>query len=139
VKPLTWIGLLLLAGLALYVYGCEQRRVGGLKAEIATLKQQAKAIDTVYVTRTRTLVKVRRVTDSILRTDTLFRDTTVRRLVVNERLVCDAVIETCEDKVANLNAQIDKLIKQRPGFFKRTGGKLVWFGAGMLAGKLLLH
>jgi hypothetical protein len=103
-KYLPWFLILPLAGLA-YYQNCHQ-----VKMETETVK-----MDTVYVERKITQTRVRRITDSILRTDTLFRDTTFKRLIEAERAACDAVVTTCEKRVANLKAQL------KPGWLKVFG------------------
>jgi hypothetical protein len=79
------------------------------------LVEQKTRLDTVYVERKVTQAKVQFVTDSILKTDTVFRDTTAKRIVADERRACDAVVSTCEKKVKNLEAQL------KPGWLKIYG------------------
>lgn len=117
---------------ALWLYGLHMKRVGELNGQIAHLTRETHRVDTVYVAQTKTLVKVRRVTDSILTTDTLFRVDTVRQLIRAERIACDAVVQTCEQRVALRDSTIRALKSQ-----SHTWSKVLWFLAGAGAGAVI--
>jgi hypothetical protein len=104
VKYLPWVLAVALGGLA-YWQNCYQEK----------LAVEETKLETVYVERTKTLTRVRQITDSFIKTDTVFRDTTVQRLVKDERAACDAVVEACEKRVANLKKQL------RPGWLMLFG------------------
>ena len=114
--------LLALGLLALWAYGCENRRAGRLQQELHDLQAQAKQIDTVYHTDTIRLRTVRYATDTLLTRDTVIHTDTVRQIIQQERDACNAVISTCEREKANLRQQITVLKKQQPGFIKRRFG-----------------
>lgn len=148
---------------AVSLYGAANQRIGRLQSQIAVrdstiavLQQSKRKIDSVYVTKTDTLRIVRHRTDSLLRLDTLLihrtdtltriRIDTVRQLVERERIACDAVVLTCEQKVATR----DSIISLQELQLKALGRKDKWlgflpapsrtllFGVG-LAGGYLLH
>jgi hypothetical protein len=128
-KYLPWgIGLLLV----LLVYGWQQRKVGELNGRIAHLTAESKRVDTLYRRDTLTLTRVRRSTDSILVTDTLWRSDTVRVLIANERNACNAAIRTCEQRIAIADSTI-KALRKKPSVW----GKLPWVAAGVLGGVIL--
>ncbi len=143
--------LLVIALGGLWAYGCENRRAGRLEEQKtalehrnAALEEDAGRIDTVYREATKTLRKVRYATDTIFLSDTVIHTDTVRQIVAQEREKCDAVIQTCEQQKANLRAQVANLDstiavlnKQKPGWFKKTTGKLGWVAAGAAAGVIL--
>jgi hypothetical protein len=89
-------------------------------------------VDTVYTRDTLTLTKVRRVTDSVLITDTVIRVDSVKVLIAVEREKCDRVIETCEQRAAVRDSLI-KALKKKPSVF----GKLPWILGGVVAGVVL--
>lgn len=122
----------LVAMVLLVAYGCERRDSGRQAERIAQLEHRKAQVDTVYKTQTKTLVKVRRVTDSILTTDTLFRVDTVRQMIATERKACDQVIQTCEQKVAVRDSLIKEL-KKKPSIFS----KIPWVAAGIIGGAIL--
>ena len=157
---MKWLIGVVLIALALWAFSCEMQRVGGLKAEIKvlveandTLKKRVDSLLRVYQKeratlrlRNRNYVALR---DSVLRLGTSVPDAgTIPRLIAaadSTIAACTDALRTCDERdaiksqlIRNQQAQIDKLLKQRPNFFTRTGGKLVWFGAGMIAGKLIL-
>lgn len=124
--------------------GALREQLAGLTQRNARLEEDAGRIDTVYARDTIRLRIVRNVTDSILIRDSIVHTDTVRMLVEQERAACSAVVLTCEQQKANLRAQIANLDstitainKQRPGWFKRTTGKLGYIGAGIVAGVVL--
>jgi len=118
-------GLIVVAALAvggLFAYGCYQREIGRREATIkardaaiASLRARATQRDTVYVRTRDTLRLVRTRTDSILQrdtlrlTDTLVHVDTLVQIVERERLACDAVISSCEVRVAIRDTLIDSL------------------------------
>lgn len=114
--------LLALGLIALWAYGCENRKAGRLQQELHDLQSQAKQIDTVYRTDTIALRKVRYRTDSLLITDTVIHTDTVRQIVQQEREACNAVVSTCEQEKANLRKQITVLQKQKPNWIERRFG-----------------
>jgi hypothetical protein len=83
-------------------------RLRDLMARNAALEGRKHIVDTAYVSDTVTLTRTRTRTDSVLvqRTDTLMRVDSVRVLVEAERQACDAVIVTCEVRVAVRDSQI---------------------------------
>jgi hypothetical protein len=88
VKIVPWVLLLALGGLA-YWQNCYDVK----------LVEEGKKLDSTYVADTTRLTNVRRLTDS------LPRDTTVTKIITDERAACDAVISTCEKRVENLKKQ----------------------------------
>jgi hypothetical protein len=116
-------------------------QVGRLEDVRDSLAAVARGRDTVYRADTVRLTRTRTVTDSVLRVDTLVHRDTVVRLVERERAACDAVIATCEARVADRDRQIvnlDSLLRLE----KRRGGspwktKLGWLLAGAAAGVLI--
>lgn len=139
------VALVLGAALAGFtVHGCSERAIGRLEAERNHARQDAKhweqeagRVDTVFRVDTVRLALTRRVTDSILVRDSLIRTDTVRILLAAERQACDQAISTCELRVqardsiiAAKNREITALVKQRPGWLERAGGKLLWAGIG---------
>jgi hypothetical protein len=124
------LAICVLAALALY--GHEREKNGELNGRIAHLVSEKARVDTVYTTLTKTQVKIRLVTDSLLRTDTLWRSDTVRLLVAAERNACNAVIETCERRVAVRDSIIGAL-KKKPSVWS----KVPWVAAGVLGGVIL--
>lgn len=102
--------------------------------QIAQLEHRKAQVDTVYLTDTLRLTKVYRITDSVLATvDTIIHVDTVRVLLANERAACNAVIQTCEQRVA-IRDSIIAVLKKKPSVLS----KLPWILGGMLAGKILL-
>ena len=128
-KYLPW-GVLLIA--AMLGYGYHRQQVGELNGRIAHLTAESRRVDTVYRTLTKTKAIVRFRVDSLLRTDTLFRDTTVRRLILGERNACDRVIETCEQRVAIRDSTI-KALRKKPSVLR----VVPWVAAGVLGGVIL--
>jgi hypothetical protein len=129
VKYLPWLAV---AALLLFGYGWHERRVGELNGKIAHLVRETKRVDTLYKRDTVRLSRVRTVTDSVLRVDTVFRDTTVRRLILGERVACDAVVQTCQQRVALRDSTIKALKSQ-----SHTVSKVLWFLAGVGTGAVL--
>jgi hypothetical protein len=129
VKYLPW-GALLLA--LLLGYGYHREQIGKREARIVVLMMQKARVDTVYARDTVTLTRVRRLTDSVLITDTVIRVDSVKVLVAAERQACDAVISTCETRVA-VRDSIITVLKKRPSVWS----KLPWVAAGVLGGVIL--
>jgi hypothetical protein len=116
----------------------ELRRLGRVRDSLAAV---ARGRDTLYLTQVDTLRLVRTRTDSIVLTDTLIRRDTVLRILARERDACDAVIATCEARVADRDRQIanlDSLLKIEG---KKHGGdwktKLGLLLGGAAAGVLI--
>jgi hypothetical protein len=138
---------LLLIGVA-WFGGCQYAQGRALAGELHRLEQVrdslanvARGRDTLYLTQVDTLRLVRTRTDSIVLTDTLIRRDTVLRILARERDACDAVIATCEQRVADRDRQIanlDSLLKIQK---KRYGGdwktKLGLLLGGAAAGVLI--
>lgn len=122
-KWLPWVVALCL----LLAWGHERQESGKRSERIAQLEHRKAQVDTVYTTLTKTRSIVRVKTDSILRTDTLWRSDTVRVLIAAERKACDAVIQTCEQRVA-VRDSIIKQLKKKPSVFS----KLPWLLGGYL-------
>jgi hypothetical protein len=107
-----------------------------------SLENVARGRDTLYLTQVDTLRLVRTRTDSILLVDTLIHRDTVVRIIARERDACDAVIATCEARVADRDRQIanlDSLLKIQK---KKSGGdwktKLGLILGGAAAGALIV-
>jgi hypothetical protein len=144
VRAIPW---LVLIGLA-YAAGCHYNQDRTLKSAINvladrvdSLKGEAGRLDTVYHTDTVQLTRVRTRTDSLLLTDTVYTRDTVVRIVERERQACDAVIATCEQRVAQRDtiiAGLDSIVKLQK---KRTGSdwktKLGYLLGGVAAGALI--
>lgn len=133
---MKWLPWVLLA-LGFLLYGRERQASGRLAERLAQLGQHKAQVDTLYRRDTLTLTKVRRVTDSILSTDTLYRVDTVRQLVAAERKACDAAVSSCEQRVAVRDSIITALKKAQPGRFGCTAGVAVnqkGFGPGASCG-----
>jgi hypothetical protein len=128
--------------------GCEYARGRALAGEVSRLEavrdsldHVAQARDTVYVRDTVRLTRTRTVTDSILLVDTLIHRDTVVRIIAAERQACDAVIATCEQRVAIQRSQLanmDSLLKTE----RKRGGadwktKLGLILGGAAAGVLI--
>jgi hypothetical protein len=138
---------LLLIGVA-WFGGCQYAQGRALAGELHRLERVrdslanvARGRDTLYLTQVDTLRLVRTRTDSIVFTDTLIRRDTVLRILARERDACDAVIATCEQRVADRDRQIanlDSLLKIQK---KRYGGdwktKLGLLLGGAAAGVLI--
>jgi hypothetical protein len=108
VKPLLVVALLC-AGFLAGTWLATDRHSGRLRdlmARNAELAKRSSVVDTAYVTDTVRLSKIRRVVDSVFQGDTLFHVDTVRVLVAAERNACDAVVATCEVRVAVRDSQI---------------------------------
>jgi hypothetical protein len=131
-KKTPWLLVGVLSIALVLGFGNYMHRMGELNGKIAHLTAESKRVDTVYKTLTKTKLLVRVRTDSLLRTDTLFRDTTVRRIILGERAACDAVIETCEQRVALRDSTI-KALRKKPSVWS----KLPWVAAGVLGGVIL--
>jgi hypothetical protein len=129
-KVLPWLltALVLVLG-----YGWHRERVGELNGKIAHLQEQKARVDTVYRRDTLTLTRVRRITDSVLVLDTVIRVDSVKVLVAAERQACDAVIRTCEQRVAYRDSIIEGL-RKKPSVWD----KLPWVLGGVVVGKLIL-
>lgn len=161
-KRLPALALLVAAAVGgLWAYGAYQRSVGELRATIESRDAAIKRLqarqarqDTVYVARVDTLRLARRMTDhrldTLRLTDTLIHRDTVIQLVERERLACDAVISSCEVRVAIRDSLIDSLRvqltaergKDRLPLFRvklpsRTASLTIGLGAGLLGGLLL--
>lgn len=106
-RALPWVVVLVLA--VLLVGGDD-----GDERERAVIRET----DSVYVTRRDTLRDIRRVTDSVIRVDTLIHRDTVRVLVERERNACDAVISACEARVRAREALLEQ---RRPGWLHLYG------------------
>lgn len=127
-KYLPWALLVI----ALFSWHRSAVFMGRAQERIAQLESRKAQVDTVYRTDTLTLTKVRRHTDSLLITDTLIHVDTVRLLVAAERNACNAVIETCERRVAIRDSLIVEL-KKKPSVLKH----LPWVLGGVVAGVVL--
>lgn len=146
--PIKWklyaAAALLLVG-AYFAWQSHQRAIGAkdallreARAENAALRAEKRKVDSVYVRDTVTLTRVRRATDTLVLRDTLIHRDTVVKLVERERQHCDAVILTCERRVAvrdsinaNLERQIKLLGKNQRRFLDRIG---VYGGYGFSTG-----
>lgn len=131
-------------------YGARQRSVGELRATIAlreaaidSLSKRAARVDSVYVVRRDTLRIVRTRTDSILDTlrltDTLVRIETVVQIVERERLACDAVVASCEQRVAVRDSLLglkDLQLQAERGRDRIFGVKLPSRSASLVIGAL---
>jgi hypothetical protein len=129
VKYLPWVvaALLLFAG-----WSWHERKVGELNGRIAHLVLEKARVDTFYRTQTKTLVKVRLHTDSMFVTDTVIHTDTVRLLLAAERNACNAVIKSCEDRVAYRDSIIE-VLKKKPSVWS----KVPWVLGGVVAGVVL--
>jgi hypothetical protein len=104
-KPSHWLflggcavlGLLIGYFLGMREVSPELRR---LRQRADSLNAQVRRADTVYTRDTVTLTRTRTRVDSLLTVDTLLHTDTVRVLVAEERKACDAVIRSCEARVA---------------------------------------
>ena len=128
-KYLPWVVLLLAV---VFGYGYHREQVGKREARIAVLVAEKQRIDTVYKQDTLTLTRVRRITDSVLVLDTVIRVDSVKVLVAAERQACDAVINTCEQRVAVRDSMI-RILQKKPSVWS----KLPWVAAGFLGGVIL--
>jgi hypothetical protein len=140
---------LLLIGVA-WFGGCQYAQGRALAGEVHRLENVrdslaavARGRDTLYLTQVDTLRFTRVRTDSILltKTDTLIHRDTVVQLIARERDACDAVIQTCEARVADRDRQIanlDSLLgiqkKKHAGDWKTKLGLLL---GGAAAGVLI--
>jgi hypothetical protein len=127
-----WLIVGVLAIALVLGFGNYMHRMGELDGRIAHLTAESKRVDTVYRRDTLTLTKVRRRTDSILVTDTLWRSDTVRVLIAAERNACNAAIRTCEQRIAIADSTI-KALRKKPSVWS----KLPWVAAGVLGGVIL--
>jgi hypothetical protein len=125
VKILPWvvIGMLVVGGF----FGRQH-----YSEKLARLEIEKARVDTVYQTKVKTLVQVRLRTDSILITDTVIHTDTVRLLLAAERNACNAVIQSCEDRVAYRDSIIT-VLKKKPSVVKH----LPWVLGGVVAGFVL--
>jgi hypothetical protein len=144
VRAIPWLVLIAVA----YAAGCHYNQDRTLKSAINvladrvdSLKGVAAQVDTVYTTDTLNLTKVRLVTDSLLVTETVIKTEVVTVLLEKERQACDAVIATCEQRVAQRDtiiAGLDSIVKLQK---KRTGSdwktKLGYLLGGVAAGALI--
>ena len=121
-KIIPWVVLLIAV---VFGYGYHREQVGKREARIAVLVAEKARIDTVYKQDTLTLTRVRRITDSVLVLDTVIRVDSVKVLVAAERAACDAVIQTCEQRVAIRDSIITILKKSQPSRFGCTAGAAV--------------
>jgi hypothetical protein len=144
VRAIPW---LVLIGLA-YAAGCHYNQDRTLRAGIEvladrvdSLKGEAGRVDTVYRTDTVQLTRVRTRTDSLLLTDTVYTRDTVQVIVERERQACDAVIATCEQRVAQRDSIITGLDSIVALQKKRTGSdwktKLGYLLGGAAIGVLI--
>jgi hypothetical protein len=101
--------------------------------------RQIVQIDTVYVRDTVQLTRVRHHTDTILRTltDTLIHRDTVIQIVERERAACNAVIQTCEERVALRDLRIKELEKGERFLGIKLPNRAIMFGLGALTGAVL--
>lgn len=120
VKYLPW--LLVVGLLGTLVFGHRH-----YAERIAQLEHRKAQVDTVYRDRTLTLTKVRRITDSVIQ-----HDTVVRAIIATERQACDAVIQTCEQRVAVRDSLIVEL-KKKPSVLHYVP----WVLGGVAVGLLL--
>jgi hypothetical protein len=113
-KLIAWLAI---SGLA-WFGGCQYARNREADARIAHLEAVRDSLaavalhrDSVYVVDTVTLTRVRRHVDTtyLAVTDTLIHRDTVVQVVLAERAACDAVIATCEERVADRDRQIVNL------------------------------
>ena len=142
-KYVPWLLLLAVA----WFGGCQYQKNREADAKIARLEDTrdslaavARGRDTLYLRDTVRLTKVRTVTDSILRVDTLIHRDTVVRLVMSERAACDAAIATCEARVADRDRQIvnlDSLLRIERKRGPDWKSKLGWLLAGAAVGALV--
>jgi hypothetical protein len=109
------IGVLAIA--AWQGYGCEQRKHGVLDAKIKVAEARADSLAQEYAALSTAKARVRVRVDSFLATDTVFRDTTVRRLIADERQVCDELASVCAQEKANLTELLRLERKKRPSRF----------------------
>jgi hypothetical protein len=130
--------LVLLAVAAMFLWGRERERAGVLRAENAHLLQQSAKADTVYIHKVDTLRLTRRVTDSILTTDTVFHRDTVRLWLAAERNACDQALSACDTQKALLNLRIQNLEAARPSWLQKQLGHLPYLAAGVVAGAVLV-
>jgi hypothetical protein len=134
-KYLPWAVLLIALILG---YGWHQKRIGVLEGQIASLEVTKARVDTVYTRDTLTLTKFRRVTDSVLITDTVIRVDSVKVLIAVEREACDRIRTTCEQRVAVRDSLIKALKKkQGSGWLGCAAGATVntkGFGPGATCG-----
>jgi hypothetical protein len=84
-------------------------------------KDAIRVADTAYVTRVDTLRDIRRVTDSVIRVDTLIHRDTVVQIVEAERRACDGVVLACDLRVASRDQRIATLER-------RTSAWLLLYG-----------
>jgi hypothetical protein len=144
VRAIPWLVLIAVA----YAAGCHYNQDRTLKSAINvladrvdSLKGEAGKVDTVYDVDTVQLTRVRTRTDSLLLTDTVYTRDTVVQIVERERQACDAVVATCEQRVAQRDtiiAGLDSIVKLQK---KRTGSdwktKLGYLLGGVAAGALI--
>jgi hypothetical protein len=84
-------------------------------------REAIRVADTVYIRAVDTLTQVRRVTDSVIVTDTLIRREVVTQIVERERLACDAVISACEQRAIARDALIRSLRPPRLLLYGEAG------------------
>lgn len=132
-KYFPWAAWVILI-IGFWLWGQERQRSGQYKERIAQLESRKAHVDTFYKTVYKTLEKTRRVTDSLIVTDTLTFTDTVTQVIYAERRACNAVIETCEQRVA-VRDSIITVLKKKPSPIK----KVPWIVGGILIGKFLLH
>lgn len=158
------VALVVVLGLG---YGWFQRHDGALVQQIKTLQAENSALtlqadslreiaakrDTLYIPIKAKVKPARVSTDSAIATLPPELLPPVKFAIDAERAACDLVVRTCEQRVADRDAMLDvqsaiaanlahqlRLERQRrPGWFRRTVGKVAVFGAGMAAGRLLPH
>ena len=154
-KALGVGSLVVVAVIALALYGREQRQRGRAEAQVAaleqlndSLKQVQARVEVVYRTDTvrlwRTLARydTARVTDTLTRNDTVF----VPRAVADEAVAaCTATVLTCEQRVGVRDTRIRVLEqtirvmpKPRSAFWRWTERGLIAYGSfqlGQLAAK----
>jgi hypothetical protein len=143
-KIAPWLALIAVAWFGGAQYA-RNRALAGELDRLAGVRDSLEAVargrDTLYVVQRDTLRIVRTRTDSIVLVDTLIHRDTVVRLIERERDACDAVIATCEARVADRDRQIanlDSLLKIQK---KKSGGdwktKLGLLLGGAAAGVLI--
>ena len=106
-------------------------RVQGLNARIAQLEEKKAQVDTLYVTDTLELTRVRREIDTLVIRDTVVHRDTVIKWLAAERRACNAVIETCEKRVAIRDTIIINLKRQR------WHDRIIGAGAGAVIWELI--
>lgn len=128
---------------AFFAWRAHERAVGARDAmlkesarQYAQLLQEKRRVDSVYVRDTVRLTRTRAVTDTVIRRDTLIHRDTVIRLVEAERQACDAVVLSCERRVASRDSLIANLQRQNKLLGQKSRGP--GFKTGVIAGAALV-